>query len=408
MTDLIQEVISTVKAQRGFVVMREGDRWVTLASYRLDLADDPDSMFSRTVVAQVGSSGEPVLTSNATSDIRFQHVGSISLFSIRSIICAPLRWDGQVKGVVYADSRLRDGIFREEHLQVMTAIADQASRALEMAALHQKLAQIHQIHSSPAQTVDYLMHSLSEASPPPVPSPPVPEKGLVIRLFGPFQVLLDGQPVGEWSTRKNRDLLAYLASHFGQVINEDRLMDLFWSQGGKSGLHSLHNSVTQLRKSLGKRWIQRKFDGYTLASDAWVDTEQFARALREGVRAAPEEAAAHLSLAESLAEGEFLESFQDEWTEAPRLRLSEDLQRCRALLAEHFSRHGKHILAVELWKRVLHCDNCSEQGYRGLLQALRALGRQAEAVRVYQNCVEAYARELDLQPPEEFHELAHF
>ncbi|MFN8613191.1 MAG: BTAD domain-containing putative transcriptional regulator [Vulcanimicrobiota bacterium] len=408
MTDLIQEVILTLKAQRGFVVVREEGEWRQLASHQMDLNIDPTWTFSRTVVDTVASTGSPVLTSNALEDQRFATVGSITLMSIRSIVCAPLRWNGQVQGVVYADSRLRDGIFRPEDLQVLSVIADQASRTLETAALHQQLQQIAQSHSDPAQAVDYLMHSLSQPSRPPVPAPRLPDSGLAIRLFGNFEVWLDGRPIEQWSTRKNRDLLAYLAAHFGQVTGEDRLMDLFWSQGGKSGLHSLHNSVTQLRKSLGKKWIVRRFNGYTLAPEVWVDTDQFSRAWREGRRAEPERAVQLLGRAESLAEGTFLDSFQDEWTEAPRLRLAEEVQQCRTLLAEHFTRHGKHVLAVELWKRVLQCDDCNEEGYRGLLQALRALGRQAEALRVYQTCVQAYARELDLEPPEEFHQLAHF
>ncbi|MBS2038288.1 GAF domain-containing protein [bacterium] len=406
MAELIQEVISTLKANRGFVVVLEDGEWRQLASHHLDLSQDPGWSFSRTVVDTVAATGKAVLTSNALQDNRFAQVSSITMMNIHSIVCAPLRWNGLVQGVVYADARLRDGVFKEHDLQVLSAIADQASRTLETAALHQQLQRIAQSHSSPAQTVDYLMQSLGQPSSPPALRPQLPQNGLVIRLFGPFEVYLDGKPVERWSTRKNRDLLAYLAAHAGQVIHEDRLMDLFWSQGGKSGLHSLHNSVTQLRRTLGKKWISRRFDGYTLAPEAWVDTEQFAQALREGRRAQPDQAVQHLSRAEALAEGGFLESFQDEWTEALRLRLADELSQCRKLLADHFARHGKHVLAVELWKRVLQCDSCSEEGYRGLLQALRSLGRRAEALRVYQTCLQAYSQELDLEPPQEFRELA--
>ena len=104
----------------------------------------------------------------------------------------------------------------------------------------------------------------------------------------------------------------------------------------------------------------------------------------------------------------FLEGFQADWVEAARQRWSEELRQCRALLAENFAHHGKHILAVEVWKRVLQCDNCSEEGYRGLFQAYRALGRQADALRLWQSCRQAYAEELDLEPPEEFEQLSRF
>lgn len=408
MADLIAQVITTLKAQRGFVVVREGEQWRPLASHHMDLSANPAWRFSQTVVEKVATSGQPLLTSNAMQDHNLARVSSVATQNLRSIICAPLRWGGRVQGVVYADHNVARGLFREDDLQVLSAIADQASRTLEMADLHQRLQEIHQRHSSPAQTVDFLIQSLDHD--PPAPAPPLlrPAQGLVIQLFGAFEVYRDGDRVEQWSTRKNRDLLAYLACHLGQVVREDRLVDLFWSQGGRSGFHSLHNSVTQLRKVLGKDSVQREYDGYTLSSLTWVDADQFSRAFREGRRAAPEEAVPLLSRAEALVGGTFLESFGEDWVEAPRQRLADELFQCRALLAEHFSRHGRHTLAVELWKRVLQCDDCNEEGYRGLLTALRALGRQAEALRVYQNCQLAYRRELDLDPPPEFSELAHF
>lgn len=407
MADLIQEVIATLQAKRGFVVVRRDQEWEVLASHRME-PEHPDWIYSRTVVQQVAESGEPVLTSDAMADRRFAKISSVTMQTLHSIVCAPLRWDGEVRGVVYADHNIKHGIFRESHLEVLKAIADQASRAMEMAALHQQLQLIHQQHASPAATVDYLVQTLSEENRPPIPAPETPARGLVIRLFGPFQVWLNGTLCERWSTRKNRDLLAYLASQFGQVVHEDKLVDLFWDQGGKSGLHSLHNGVTQLRKALGKEAIVRTFDGYKISPEAWVDAEQFGRIFREGRRAAPEEALNLLSRAEALVEGDFLEGFQAEWVDSARQRWSEELHQCRALLAENFAHHGKHILAVEVWKRVLQCDNCCEEGYRGLFLAYRALGRQADALRLYQSCVSAYAEELDLEPPDEFVRLAHF
>lgn len=280
MEQLIQEVISTLQARRGLVFLLRDQEWVILAKHSAQSEPDPEWMYSRTVVRKVAESGEPVLTSDALADERYRDISSLTLHGVHSILCAPLRWDGQVRGIVYADHTIRHGIFQEAHLQVLRAIADQASRTLEMSALHQQL--IHQQHRSPAATVDYLVQSLSEAQRPPLPEGQVPQSGLVIRLFGAFQVFLDGQPGGPWSTRKNRDLLAYLASHYGQVVAEDRLVDLFWEQGGKSGSHSLHNGVTQLRKMLGKDSILRSFDGYRLSPQAWVDLDHFRRAWREG------------------------------------------------------------------------------------------------------------------------------
>ena len=413
MADLIEEVIATLGAERGFVLLRKGEEWHPLASHYVDpLREQSGLLYSRTVVDLVAASEVAVLSSNAMEENRFYQVASVTLQGIRSILCAPLRWAGQVQGVVYADNRVSRGIFKETHLQLFQAIADQASRALEMTALHQQLQRIHHIHANSAATVDYLVDSLrqGERPPEPVPSLPAPSLGLTIRLFGPFQVELDGQILDQWSTRKVRDLLAYLASH--GLVHEDKLVDLFWTQGGKSGLHSLHNSVTQLRRRLGKKWLVRQFDSYRFAPETWIDTEHFSKDFRDGKQAAREgrweDARLSLGRADALASGTFLENNQAEWTSGPRQRLSEELLQTRSLLADHFSQHGKHTLAVELWKRVIQCDNCCEEAYRGLLLALRALGRRADAVRLYQTCVQSYAQELDLEPPADLEALLDF
>lgn len=181
-------------------------------------------------------------------------------------------------------------------------------------------------------------------------------------------------------------------------------MDLFWAQGGKAGRHSLHNSITQLRKLLVRRdLIVRKLDGYTLSSDCWIDLEAFSEAFQQGRQLAGQgrwlEALPRLRRAEALAGEEFLSDNYAEWAMPLRQRYVDCALECRTLLAEHFAARGKHLVAVELWKRVLKLDNCNEEAYRGLMEAYRALDREADVARAYQSCVKAFQQELQLPPP---------
>lgn len=426
MGDLIRQVIEALGAERGFVVLRKDDDWQILATHYVDSAQVvQDRYFSRTIVSTVVESGQPMLCVDAREDWS-TNVASIVLQGIRSILCAPLRWAGKIQGVVYADNSVRAGQFNETHLTIFSAIADQASRNLEMNALQEQLRRVHQetleraeVHEDDltterragAEAVEFALRKL-EREEPRVWSAPEhsPAQGLAISLFGPFRVSLDGEPIEDWSTRKNRELLAYLAAHRGQVAHEEKLMDLFWSQGGKKGLHSLHNGITQLRKALRSRdLIERKLDGYTLGSSAWIDIEQFATRFRAGRTAARlgrwDEALPLLGQAERLAGAEFMEGCYSDWTFPKRQRLEEQVQECRELLANHFSQHGKHLIAIELWKRVLRYDRCREEAYRGLMEAYRALGRWSEVMRTYQACEKAFQEELDLPPPEDLREL---
>lgn len=423
MQDLIAQVISTLGGQRGFVVLRKDDAWESLAAHYVD-PEVMDRLYSRNVVNRVAESGEAMLTTDALADPRTSNFGSVAIQNLRSIMCAPLRWAGEVRGVVYVDHNVRKGVYNTEHLQVLRAIADQASRALETADLYEQLQRVHRqslvkasAHGEAdesqagAAAVDFALSSLDGVETGVWQSADfAPGKGVALSLFGSFRVAIDGVAIEEWSTRKNRDLLAYLAAHRGQLAHEETLMDLFWSQGGKKGLHSLHNSITGLRKTLGGReMVQRKLDGYTLGPDCWIDVEAFSAAFHAGRHKARlghwEQALPLLRQAEALAGDELLRDNYSDWALSLRQSFAEPVMECRQLLAEHFARRGKHVVAVELWKRVLQLDNCSEEAYRGLMEAYRALGREAEVMRTYQTCVKAFEEELELPPPPGLSEL---
>lgn len=408
MHSLIAQVIQTLQAQRGFVVLKRGEELDVLAKHYLDPTQAvPGRQFSRTLVEQVATTGEPLVTLDALETFS---APSLTLQGVRSVLCAPLRWGGEVRGVVYADHAIRAGAFKDEHLRILSAIADQASRALETAALQEELRRIHQ-QAAPERAVEFALSSLEGGAWQDWGSLPLaPPSGIAISLFGPFRAALEGVEIEDWSTRKNRELLAYLATHRGQVVHEEKLMDLFWSQGGKKGLHSLHNGVTQLRKALGRKdAIERKHDGYTLSNDCWVDIVEFSQRLKAGRVAAREQrwddAVPLLARAEALAAGEFLQGSYSDWSQPPRQSLEDDLWECRALLADHFHQHGRPAVAVELWKRALTHDSCSESAYRGLMEAYAQLGRQSELARTYQACCKAFETELQLPPPDELREL---
>ena len=51
---------------------------------------------------------------------------------------------------------------------------------------------------------------------------------LVIRLLGPFEVTLDGEPVTGFETRKARALLAYLAVEGDCSHRREALAEMLW------------------------------------------------------------------------------------------------------------------------------------------------------------------------------------
>ena len=137
---VIDEVVSTLQAERGFVMLRDEQGSLVFKVARgIDqrTIEDPEFQISHGVLEQVAEEGKPILTSNAQSDSRFSARMSVIHLGLRSILCAPLVMKDKVIGAVYVDNRLQSGIFREEDLELLSAIAASAAIAIENARLYQ-------------------------------------------------------------------------------------------------------------------------------------------------------------------------------------------------------------------------------------------------------------------------------
>jgi phosphoserine phosphatase RsbU/P len=137
---VIDEVIKILHAERGFVMLLGPDGSQMFSAARgLDqkTIDQPHSQVSQSVVQKVTSEGQPILTSDAQSDTRFNMRESIMLLGLRSILCVPLKVKEEVKGVIYADNRFEAGIFTQADLDLLYAIASIGAIAIENARLYQ-------------------------------------------------------------------------------------------------------------------------------------------------------------------------------------------------------------------------------------------------------------------------------
>ena len=137
-------VIDTLGAQRGFVMLARGDDEPEVAVARnLEHADIHADAFSysQTLVRQVLSSGEPVLSRDVTCDEDLSTNRSLTLIGTRSILCVPMATRAQRLGVIYLDSQLSSGLFVQSDLALLKIIADMAAAAIERAHYFSHLTQ---------------------------------------------------------------------------------------------------------------------------------------------------------------------------------------------------------------------------------------------------------------------------
>lgn len=137
---VMDEVIAATRAERGFVMLIEGDGELVFRTARgmdQDTIGEPGFQISRGIVNQVAQEGEPMLTSDAQSDSQLSLRASVIHLGLRSVLCVPLQVKGNTIGVIYVDNRLQAGIFSPDDLELLNAIASTAAIAIENARLYQ-------------------------------------------------------------------------------------------------------------------------------------------------------------------------------------------------------------------------------------------------------------------------------
>ncbi|MFQ6014162.1 MAG: GAF domain-containing protein [Anaerolineae bacterium] len=138
--NLVMDIIIEVTgAERAFLMLidKETGSLEFKVARNIDQETISESSFqiSRSIVRQVAEQGSPVLTTNAQEDPRFSAQQSIISYSLRSILCVPLRVKEEITGVIYTDNRIKTGLFQPRDRDLLTAFADQAAVAIENARL---------------------------------------------------------------------------------------------------------------------------------------------------------------------------------------------------------------------------------------------------------------------------------
>ncbi len=161
---VMDNIIRLTHAERGFLVLRneKGEMVTQVArNWEQESIKSAEASTSRTVVQRVVDSGEPIITTNAQEDQRFSGQESIVALNLRSILCVPLKVKNDLIGVVYADHRIRTGIFTETERDLLVAFANQAAVAIENARLFTSLRQTLEEVTGLKSLMDNVFYSIA-------------------------------------------------------------------------------------------------------------------------------------------------------------------------------------------------------------------------------------------------------
>ncbi|MEP7045871.1 MAG: BTAD domain-containing putative transcriptional regulator [Ilumatobacteraceae bacterium] len=233
-----------------------------------------------------------------------------------------------------------------------------------------------------------------------------------IRLLGELQVLDDDQTDVVVTGAKLRALLVMLTLSCGRVVPADQLVDALWGpESTAAARNGLQGLVSKLRRALGSAsLVATRGGGYALeVPPESVDLHRFEQLVAEGRARTSSDLASAIALlaqADSLWRGGALAEFAyEEFASAEVSRITElrlTAVEERLDIELQLGRHRSVIGELE----ALVTAHALRERLRGLLMiALYRAGRQADALRTFQDGRRILGEELGLEPGPELRQL---
>ncbi len=227
----MQILLENAGGQRGWFVVREGDRLVVEArgsSTEGDAeggADDdgapPEVLTDEhptlpiSIINNVLRTGKPLVLADASRSAQFASDPYIVSEQPKSVFCVPLRHRGRFEGAIYMENNLTSGAFTEERVEVIKLLSAQAAISTENARLYQEQTRLIEAQRRfvPSQFLDSLgRHDIAEVG---------PGEYVAREMSVLFADLRDFTPLAErLGPRATIELLNRYFSRLGEPISE--------------------------------------------------------------------------------------------------------------------------------------------------------------------------------------------
>ena len=176
--NLMRIVIENAGAQKGFLLLKRGDNWVieaqgtvnsnniaTLESIPVDSDASENSIpiLPISIINYIAHTQEPLVLSEAVHEGRFINDPYIIATKSKSILCAPLLNQGELKGIVYLENNLTTGVFTSERVELLNILSAQAAISIDNSRLYQTLEQrVEERTKELSQTLEVLKATQAE------------------------------------------------------------------------------------------------------------------------------------------------------------------------------------------------------------------------------------------------------
>lgn len=238
---------------------------------------------------------------------------------------------------------------------------------------------------------------------------------LQVTLFGGMRITHNNWRTEVTLTREIQALLAYLLLQRQRVHSREVLAGVFWGEYSQEKARgSLNTALWKLKKALEPEGIpvgtylkntHLSEVGFNRESRYWLDAEAFEekvnRILNCPFQTVESFHIVDLEKALELYKGELLEGFYDNWALRERERLRALYLKSVTYLLQYYRFHGACEKAITYGQQILELDPLREEIHREMMRLYLENGQRALAVRQYEICRSALAKEFKISPMED-------
>lgn len=241
---------------------------------------------------------------------------------------------------------------------------------------------------------------------------------LILKFFGPLQVMLNDRPIVTFPYEKVRALLSYLAIESDYPHQREQLASLFWADQAESKARSnLRKALFTLRQMLAVPsshpplfLTTRNTIQFNSTVNYRLDIDQFSQLLSQHRFDQPishlsPQSVSDLAQAVALYRGDFLAQLQlpesdhfETWIRFHREHYREQaISACTQLIAYH--EHQRQTQEVHHYaQRLLQLEPWNEPAHQALLRLLAQQGRRQAALHQYERYCQILEQQLAAEP----------
>ena len=131
LSTILSRAIGFTGAQRGYIFIYNYQTSELDLRIALNTSGTVSDEYSSNIVQKVFDTGELVITTNAESESNYSEFNSVSNYSLKSIICMPIRFHDKITGVCYIDNPLARNIFTNKDVELFQTFITQASLIIQ-------------------------------------------------------------------------------------------------------------------------------------------------------------------------------------------------------------------------------------------------------------------------------------